>query len=236
MFTNMVRTDGYGIDFILTVPERQSNKLSNLDLNDFTPEEINERFHLWGVNPGQINIFTASDGHNTNPHQLRKYSTAEYYTRTGFKKTNLHILNYIGRQRADAEMVNIFVNGGKKYLRQEFKQTGRDKKRGNPKRKKRRPVKKEKGKGKEKLKKRKLKPFEPDNRIPLVALGEAIFPTSMKGTIPGLARRLVTVLKKAEDEDLLVTVPVTEYITSKVSEHNLNKKIDLFQLLWKQYR
>ncbi|KAG2231321.1 hypothetical protein INT48_001257 [Thamnidium elegans] len=152
MFTNMVRTDGYGIDFILTVPERQSNKLSNLDLNDFTPEEINERFHLWGVNPGQINIFTASDGHNTNPHQLRKYSTAEYYTRTG--------------QRADAEMVNIFVNG--------------------------------------------------DNRIPLVALGEAIFPTSMKGTIPGLARRLVTVLKKAEDEDLLVTVPVTEYITSKL--------------------
>ncbi|KAI8082116.1 hypothetical protein BDF21DRAFT_417154 [Thamnidium elegans] len=86
MFTNMVRTDGYGIDFILTGPERQSNKLPNLDVNDFTPEEINERFHLWGVEPGQINIFTASDGHDTDPHQLRKYSTAEYYTRTGFKK------------------------------------------------------------------------------------------------------------------------------------------------------
>ncbi|KAI8050697.1 hypothetical protein BDF21DRAFT_432415 [Thamnidium elegans] len=124
-------------------------------------------------------------------------------------------------------MVNIFVNGDKKYLRREFKQTGRDKKRGNPKkkRKKRRPVKKEKGKGKAKLKKRKLRPFEPDNRIPLVALGDAVFPTSMKGTIPGLARRLVTVLKKAKDEGLLVTVSVTY-------EHNLN----LFQLLWKQYR
>ncbi|KAI8082320.1 hypothetical protein BDF21DRAFT_361394 [Thamnidium elegans] len=200
MFTNMVRTDGYGIDFILAGPERQSNKLPNLDVNDFTPEGINERFHLWGVDPGQINIFTASDGHDTDPHQLRKYPTAEYYTRAGLKKTNLHILNYknadlqfqeaeqritthktanlerfleyvhsvlnnldillqfydhrftalrflnyIGRQRADAEMVNIFVNGSKKYLRREFKQTGRDEKRGNPKRrKKRRPVKKKK--------------------------------------------------------------------------------------------
>ncbi|KAG2230439.1 hypothetical protein INT48_009185 [Thamnidium elegans] len=94
MFTNMVRTDGYGIDFILAGPERQSNKLPNLDVNDFTPEGINERFHLWGVDPGQINIFTASDGHDTDPHQLRKYPTAEYYTRAGLKKTNLHILNY----------------------------------------------------------------------------------------------------------------------------------------------
>ncbi|KAI8061398.1 hypothetical protein BDF21DRAFT_429447, partial [Thamnidium elegans] len=86
IFTNMVRTDGYCINFILAGPERQSNKLPNLDLNDFTPEEINKRFHLWGVDPGQISIFTASDGHDTDPHQLRKYSTAEYYTRTGFKK------------------------------------------------------------------------------------------------------------------------------------------------------
>ncbi|KAG2230908.1 hypothetical protein INT48_000020 [Thamnidium elegans] len=85
----MVRTDGYCINFILAGPERQSNKLPNLDLNDFTPEEINKRFHLWGVDPGQISIFTASDGHDTDPHQLRKYSTAEYYTRTGV----LHCLN-----------------------------------------------------------------------------------------------------------------------------------------------
>ncbi|KAI8073679.1 hypothetical protein BDF21DRAFT_475067, partial [Thamnidium elegans] len=64
--------------------------------------------------------------------------------------TALRFLNYIGKQRAGAEMVNIFVNGGKKYLRREFKQTGRDEKRGNSKRrKKRRPVKKKrKGEGK----------------------------------------------------------------------------------------
>ncbi|GAA5815337.1 hypothetical protein MFLAVUS_008844 [Mucor flavus] len=37
----------------------------------------------------------------------------------------------------------------------------------------------------------------------------------MKGTIPGLARRLTKLLKRAEYEGLLVTVPVTEYKTSK---------------------
>ncbi|KAG2231243.1 hypothetical protein INT48_006818, partial [Thamnidium elegans] len=86
MFTNMVRTNYYGIDFILAGPERQSDKLPNLDLNDFTPEEINEHFHLWGIDPGQVNIFTASDGYDTDPHQLRKYSIAEYYTRAESKK------------------------------------------------------------------------------------------------------------------------------------------------------
>lgn len=93
MFTNMVRTDGHGIDFILAVPKRQMGEFPDLDLHDFTTEELNTRFHLWGVDPGQVNIFTASDGHGTGHHQTRKYSTAEYYTRAGFKKTNATILN-----------------------------------------------------------------------------------------------------------------------------------------------
>lgn len=279
MFTNMVRTDGYGIDFILAGPQKQAAALPDLEISDFSLEEINSRFHLWGVDPGQKNIFTASDGHGEEPHQVRKYSAAEYYTRAGFKKTNkriinlknedenflqaerqittyktanlqifilyvhsvlnnlntlltfyddrftaLRFLNYIGRQRADAEMINIFVTGGKKYLKREFKQTGRDQKRGASKRrkKKERPEREEKDKGKrkEKMKKKRLKPFEQDDRIPLVALGDAVFPTSMKGTLPGLSRRLVKLLKQAEYEGLLVTVPVTEYMTSRVSYYN----------------
>ncbi|GAA5813016.1 hypothetical protein MFLAVUS_006482 [Mucor flavus] len=273
MFTNMVRTDGYGIDFILAGPKKQESDLPDLALDDFTAEELNERFCLWGVDPGQINIFTASDGHGTDPHQVRRYSAAEYYTRAGFKRTNkvilnlknndeqflqaeraittfktanmetfivyihsvlnnidvlsifygdrftsLRFLNYIGRQRADSEMTNIFVTGGKKYLKREFKQTGRDEKKKPPKiRIERTSTRKEKGKGKVKQKKRRLKQFEQDNsRIPLVALGDAVFPTSMKGTLPGLLRRLVKALKTAEYQGLLVTVPVTEYKTSRI--------------------
>ncbi|KAI9247611.1 hypothetical protein EDC94DRAFT_528825 [Helicostylum pulchrum] len=198
----MVRTDGYGIDFILAGPKNPDANLPDLDLNDFTPRELNENFCLWGADPGQTNIFTASDGHGDDSHQVRKYSTAEYYTRAGFKKSNktilnlkngdeqlseaerniatfktanmevfllyihsvlnnidvlvrfyddrftsLRFLNYIGRQRADAEMVNIFVTGGKKYLKREFKQTGRDPKRGN---KKERKKKNSQAKGKRK--------------------------------------------------------------------------------------
>lgn len=35
---------------------------------------------------------------------------------------SLHILDHVGRQQADAEMINILVKGGKKYLKREFKQ------------------------------------------------------------------------------------------------------------------
>ncbi|KAI9348389.1 hypothetical protein BD770DRAFT_386936, partial [Pilaira anomala] len=78
--------------------------------------------------------------------------------------TSLRFLNYIGRQRADAEIINMFVTGGKKYLKREFKQRGNDPKRGNPKiRKKRKKGRtegtttvKDKGKEKEKTRKKRL--------------------------------------------------------------------------------
>ena len=55
----------------------------------------------------------------------------------------------------------------------------------------------------------------------MIALGDAAFSSSMKGTIPGLASRLPKLLKKAEYQGFLVTVPVTEYKTSKVSNRQL---------------
>ena len=132
--------------------------------------------------------------------------------------TFLRLLNYIGRQRADAEMVNIFVSGGKKYMKQKVREsTYNEKKYIMERTDKSRGIKK-KGKKKDKGKrKRRFLPFQQDERIPLIALGDAAFPSTMKGTIPGLARRLHKVLKTAEYQGLLVTVPVTEYMTSRVS-------------------
>lgn len=49
--------------------------------------------------------------------------------------TCLRFLNYIVRHRAYTEMIHIFVTGGNKCLKREFKQTGRDTKRGNLKKK-----------------------------------------------------------------------------------------------------
>lgn len=275
----MVRTDGYGLDFLVAQTVSQTSDLPDLDLTDFTEDELNTKFKLWGADPGQKTIFTASDGHDNNPHQVRKYSTAEYYTRAGFTRTNKRLeqwkqqdelylraernllssktanivtfnlyiasvlnnldhllrhnndlftstrfLNYIGKKRADAEMANIFISGGKKYLKKRFKQDGRDNSKSPKKRRKRRrktPIGTEQPKPEKTRKKRPL-PFQQDDRIPLVALGDAVFPSTMKGTIPGVAKRLVKVLKKAEHEGLLVTVPVPEYLTSKVSNNSLN--------------
>ncbi|KAI9363280.1 hypothetical protein BD770DRAFT_215562 [Pilaira anomala] len=78
--------------FILAGPRQQQAALPDLDLSDFTGEEINQRFHLWDVDPGLKTIFTASDGYGEDPHQVRKYSTDEYYTRAGFKKTSRKFL------------------------------------------------------------------------------------------------------------------------------------------------
>ena len=129
--------------------------------------------------------------------------------------TSLRLLNYIGRQRADAEMVNIFVSGGKKYLKQKVTEYTYN---GKKYPMKRLSTKKEdQGRGRKKKGKRRFQLFQQDDIIPLIALGDAAFPSTMKGTIPGLARRLHKLLKTEEYQGLLVAVPVAEYMTSRVS-------------------
>ncbi|KAI8096283.1 uncharacterized protein BX664DRAFT_245291, partial [Halteromyces radiatus] len=44
---------------------------------------------VWGVDPGVTEVFVAVD--NSDPserHQVRKFSSAEYYVKAGYKKTN----------------------------------------------------------------------------------------------------------------------------------------------------
>ncbi|KAI9250872.1 hypothetical protein EDC94DRAFT_697874, partial [Helicostylum pulchrum] len=110
MFINIVQTDGYGIYFILAGPKNPGANLPDLNLNDFTPRELNENFCLWDADPDQTNIFTASNGHGNDSHQVRKYSTAEYYTRAGFKKSNKTILNLKNgdEQLSEAERNSYF--------------------------------------------------------------------------------------------------------------------------------
>jgi transposase len=196
-------------------------------------------------------IYVSSDGSDKESHQVRSYSTAEFYCRAGFKKTQqrllklkkqdaqrigesieavesrlstrktanmnsyklyltdlfanlprllkfydermcaLKILNYIGRQRAEAEMVNIMVTGGEKL--------------------------KKKTKGKErKGKKWKPSALQTDNKIPLIGFGAANFASTMKGKLAGLAERCRHVLRKAERQGRLVMIDIDDYLTSQV--------------------
>ncbi|CAO3620873.1 unnamed protein product [Cunninghamella blakesleeana] len=80
IFTNLIRTDGFGIDFIFS-KQAHHNSLPRLDIEDFTLEEVNKYFHLVGADPGHIDIYNATDGQ-----ELFKYSSAEYYSKSGTTK------------------------------------------------------------------------------------------------------------------------------------------------------
>ena len=171
-FTNVVCTDGFGIDFICVCSTKSNQDgLPGLDLEDFSVEEIAHEYHHWAADPGLTNIYSAVDGHgDEEPHQYRKFSAKEFYHLAGFDITNdkiakyrldeeglvkieskmpspkttsltkyqeyikyrlhhlptlfdfydqrfiyLRFLNYIGRQRAGSELVNILCTGGIKY-------------------------------------------------------------------------------------------------------------------------
>ncbi|KAG0184584.1 hypothetical protein DFQ28_010889, partial [Apophysomyces sp. BC1034] len=84
MFTNVVRTDGFAVDFIFA-RSTSDDQLPDLDPSDFDADELSEAFELWGADPGLTNVFFACNGNGTEPYEIRKISTAEYYTKAGFK-------------------------------------------------------------------------------------------------------------------------------------------------------
>jgi hypothetical protein len=100
-FTNLVRTDGFAIDFIFAESigeaEEDENDVYISDYHDFDPS----LFRLWGLDPGLNSTFIASDGSNRHdninadiPHEILQMITAEFYCRAGYKKTNRRISLY----------------------------------------------------------------------------------------------------------------------------------------------
>ncbi|ORX58335.1 hypothetical protein DM01DRAFT_1372391 [Hesseltinella vesiculosa] len=154
-----------------------------LTLEDIDTDDLSE-CRVWGVDPGVGQVYVAVDGSDTSiynneeavasdpRHEIRRYSSKEYFHDAGFHRTNqrirdlksqhgidtlesaipspctmdlskldlytkavleraqllkdfyaehlppLRFLNYRGRQKADGELVNIFLTGGNKYGRQ----------------------------------------------------------------------------------------------------------------------
>jgi hypothetical protein len=44
--------------------------LPNLEFEDFTPDELENIFRLWGLDPGQKSVFTAVDGHTNDQREI----------------------------------------------------------------------------------------------------------------------------------------------------------------------
>ena len=99
-FTGALRTDGHGIDFIFDRPKPKYQE-------PLTPNEAAKLIRvdsavIWGVDPGQREVFVACDGTTTESHRVRRTSTGEYYQLAGFKKaclTRAKIDKYNSEQR-----------------------------------------------------------------------------------------------------------------------------------------
>jgi len=67
------------------------SELPDLEARDFDEIELRNHFNLWGLDPGVTHIFEASDDSGPNPHQVRRYSSAEFESLAGYPKTNTRI-------------------------------------------------------------------------------------------------------------------------------------------------
>ncbi|KAI8330330.1 hypothetical protein BC941DRAFT_518221 [Chlamydoabsidia padenii] len=178
-------------------------------------------------------------------HEIRQLSTAQYYTNAGFKKSmatinssksaviqaleaaihtnrtttmdGLKFLNYQGRQRLNAEMVNIFINGGKKYNHRRLQQQS------PPERRRRRddedrtsPI----APANPAIKERKWKKASSahnSSKVPVVVFGAATFGrNTFKGKPAGLADKCRKILQKADKDGRLVLIDMDEFNTSHV--------------------
>lgn len=104
MFINRVVTDGFSVSFVFARESRSNG--TQLELEDFTAEEVDKYFRPVALDPGRRKIFKAAYGCGEDSHEIRQCSTAEYYNMTGSPQRN-------------------------KVLHREKKQTGIDRAEGN---------------------------------------------------------------------------------------------------------
>lgn len=81
IFMNHIRTDGHTVD-VLLVRQKRHSELPDLSMDDFTSNELDQHFQLWGVDPGMKDIFTATDGAG----QYRRFSTKEWRSKCGITR------------------------------------------------------------------------------------------------------------------------------------------------------
>lgn len=180
MFTNQVCSDGFSIVFQFARPKKP--QAVELELQDFTSEEISKYYRVCAIDPGVRHLFTASYGAGGAHHEVRRCSSKEYYTMTGSLRRGKQLLSskkrlgidtietnyptgktsnieryryhvdyffshrevlfsfygledaerrfrdYQGRQRAQEEIANMLINGGRKYDRRKRKHRSKNRK------------------------------------------------------------------------------------------------------------
>ncbi|KAG2202838.1 hypothetical protein INT46_000497 [Mucor plumbeus] len=91
LFNNLVRSDGFAVDFIFNRKKQESIIGGHdLTLEDFTYEEVEGVYRPVFIGPGQKAVFTAAVGLGDD-HQVRRCSTKEYYDLTGSTKYSIKL-------------------------------------------------------------------------------------------------------------------------------------------------
>jgi len=91
LFNNLVRSDGFAVDFIFNRKKQESIIGGHdLTLEDFTYEEVEGVYRPAFIDPGRKAVFTAAVGLGDD-HQVRRCSTKEYYDLTGSTKYSIKL-------------------------------------------------------------------------------------------------------------------------------------------------
>lgn len=109
VFMNTIATDGVGISLCARRPAGK-DRLPDLELSDFITEDL-KNFHLWAIDPGFNEIFVAVDGHNQEPHQVRKIAAREFYHLAGYDLTNTKICKW--KQKAGIDKLESGIPSAK---------------------------------------------------------------------------------------------------------------------------
>ncbi|KAI9275006.1 hypothetical protein EDC94DRAFT_509375, partial [Helicostylum pulchrum] len=89
LFGNIIRSDGFCVDFLFyrCIESKQDDTISipnhNLELQDFTFEEVENTYRPRFIDPGRKSVFTAANGLDSSQHQVRRCNTKKYYHLTG---------------------------------------------------------------------------------------------------------------------------------------------------------
>lgn len=84
IFTNHINTDGMAVHFQFARAKRKP--CIQLDLEDFSSQEVDEYFHVCAIDPGWRHIFTAAYGCDEQEHEIRRVSRSEYSNMIGAKQ------------------------------------------------------------------------------------------------------------------------------------------------------
>ncbi|CEG80148.1 hypothetical protein RMATCC62417_14522 [Rhizopus microsporus] len=89
LFGNIVRSDGFCIDFIFyrrAFDENGDDTLiqnHDLGVDDFSIEEVTQLYRTSFLDPGRKTVYTAAMGLDENQREIRRCTTKEYYHLTG---------------------------------------------------------------------------------------------------------------------------------------------------------